>query len=146
MEMIPGLYQDTPLVFPTDGYDFYGNTGIAVGDYIFPACQNAQSYLNGIMFQYALLCPDQATASQGLDALGAFCYPSANAQFPVTMGVQVEKYLQTENNEVYSASVNPQNGYNTAYSALSTKTAPPNIFIPQNIAFYPIESYNFGTA
>ena len=144
---------DTPLVFGTDGYDFYGNTGVVPGDFIFPASINAQNYLNNVMLQYALLGPGQVTSSQGLLILGAARYPSANAQFANVMGVQVERALVTNNNEVYAASVNSQGytgnapnltgAYNTAYTVPSIN-APPNIYIPRNIGFYTQELYNFG--
>ncbi len=134
---------DTPLVFGVDGYDFYGNTEVAVGDFIFPASVNGQSYLNGMMQQYALLGPGQVTASQGLIVLGASRYPSPNAQFPNVIGVQAERYLVSNNQEVYSASVNPQSAYNTAYNP-PTVNAPVNIWIPRNLGFYPTEIYNFG--
>jgi Baseplate J-like protein len=137
------LSLDTPLVFPTDGYDFYGNTSAVVGDYISPASINGQNYLTTMMEQYALLGPGQATASQGLIILGASRYPSSNAQFPTTMGVQVERALVTNNQEVYAASVNPQTAFNQAYNPPDVN-APPNIYIPRNIAFYPTEWYNFG--
>ena len=134
---------DTPLVFPPDGYDFYNNTGVAVGDFIFPASVNAQSYLNNVMQQFALLGPGQATASQGLLVLGASRYPSANAQFPSTIGVQLERALVSSNNEVYAASTNPASSYNTAFSPPAVN-APPNIYVPRNLAFYPVEFFNFG--
>jgi Baseplate J-like protein len=139
------LVLDTPLTFGTDGYDFYGNTQVAVGDYIFPASTNAQNYLSGIMFQYSLLGPGQATASQGLLTLGAARYPAANAQFPTIMGVQVEKYLETTFNEVYNAVVSPSTGqaWNTAFTPPAVN-APPNIFVPENIGFFPSEFWGFG--
>lgn len=139
------LVLDTPLVFGTDGYDFYNNTEVAVGDYIFPASLNAQNYLNAVMLQYSLLGPGQATASSGLLSLGASRYPASNTQFPAIMGSQVEKYLETTFQEVYTASVNPLNGtaVNTAY-ALPAVNAPPNCYVPHQIAFYPIEIWGYG--
>lgn len=154
---------DTPLVFGTGGTDFYGSqaiwtdgyehAGVAVGDFIFPASVNAQNYLNTLMQQYALLGPGQVTSSQGLLTLGASRYPSANAQFPNVMGVQVERALVSNNNEVYAASVNSSgftgnapnlaSAYNTAYTQPAVN-APPNIFVPRNLGFYPQELYNFG--
>lgn len=155
---------DTPLVFGPGGTDFYGSqavwtdgyehAGVAVGDFIFPASVNAQNYLNTLMQQYALLGPGQVTSSQGLLVLGASRYPSANAQFPNVVGVQAERALVSQNNEVYAASVNSSSfvagaqpnlgaAYNTAYSPPSVN-APPNIFVPRNIGFYPQETYGFG--
>ncbi len=139
------LSLNTPLVFGTNGHDFYGNTQVAVGDFIFPASTNAQNYLNGMMLQYALLGPGQATSNQGLITLGASRYPSSNAQFPNTMGVQVEKYLVNNNNEVYAATINPSSNssFNSAFN-YPPINAPPNIYIPANIGFYVNELYNFG--
>ena len=139
------LVLDTPLTFGTDGYDFYGNTGVAVGDYIFPASTNAQSYLSALMFQYSLLGPGQATASQGLLTLGAARYPSSNAQFSTVMGVQVEKYLETTFNEVFNAVVSPNNGgaVNTAFTPPAIN-APSNIYVPRELGFYPEEFWSFG--
>lgn len=145
---------DIPLVFGPDGYDFYGNTQVAVGDFIFPASVNAQNYLNTMMQQYALLGPGQVTSNQGLLVLGASRYPSANAQFPNVLGVQAERALVTNNNEVYAASINSSafvagaqpnlaSAYNTAYIAPAVN-APPNIYIPRNIGFYTQEIYGFG--
>lgn len=155
---------DTPLTFGPGGTDFYGSqavwtdgyehAGVAIGDFIFPASVNAQNYLDTLLQQYALLGPGQVTSSQGLITLGASRYPSANAQFANVIGVQAERALVTNNNEVYSASVNsssfvpgaqPQLGsaYNTAYTSPTTN-APPNIFVPRNIGFYTQELYGFG--
>lgn len=158
------LALDTPLVFGPNATDFYGShavwtdgyqhAGVAIGDFIFPASVNAQNYLDNIMQQYALLGPGQVTSSQGLLVLGASRYPSANAQFANVMGVQVERALVTNNNEVYSASVNSSGftggtpnlaeAYNTAFTAPSVN-APPNIYVPRNIGFYTAELYNFGS-
>ena len=148
------LVLDTPLTFATGAVDFYGNTGVAVGDFIFPACANAQSYLNTIMTNYALLGPGQVTSGQGLLALGASRYPSSNAQFPTVMGVQVERGLVSSYQEVYTASVNSAayvpnstvnyaSAFNTVYTAPATNS-PPNIYVPRNIALYPAEFYNYG--
>ncbi len=159
------LVLDIPLVFGDGGTDFYGSqatwsdgyshAGVAVGDFIFPASVNAQNYLNTLMQQFALLGPGQVTSNQGLLVLGASRYPSANAQFPNVLGVQAERGLVSQNNEVYAASVNSSSfvlgaqrnlasAYNTAYSPPAVN-APPNIFIPRNIGFYTQEIYGFGT-
>lgn len=154
---------DTPLVFATGTIDFYGNelissggVGGLLGDFIFPACQNAQNYLNQCMGTYSLLGPGEVTSNLGLQALGASRFPSNNNSFPSTVGVQLEKILETNNNEVYQATTNPGLGiavpggigtfyqcYNSAFTA-PANGAPPNIYIPHNIAFYPSETYQFG--
>lgn len=131
---------DTPLTFATDGCDFYGNRGVAIGDFIFPAVTNAQSYLDDIMLNYALLGPGQVTASQGLLTLGASRYPSSSAQFPTIMGAQVEQFLVNNNQEVYAANMTT---YNTALNS-PTINCPPNIYVPRQIAFFPQENFAFG--
>jgi hypothetical protein len=165
---------DTPLVYPPNTVDFYNVAGVDTGQFIFPACINAQNYVNNIMQQYALLGPGQCTSSQGLLVLGASRYPSSNAQFPNTIGVQLERALVSNNNEVYAASVNSAAWYvnegtatnpnwqqaNTGYygngnaniaGAVNTAfyapypSAPPFIYCPRNIAFYCVESYGFCT-
>jgi hypothetical protein len=145
---------DTPLVFTNGVYDFYGNSGVAVGDIIFPAATNTQAYLDNVMQQFALLGPAQCTNILGFISLGAQRYPSSNTQFAVTLGVQLEKSLVANNQEVYQANVtqqtipaaspNDNTAYNTGYVS-PPQTAPPNILIPQNIGFYPTEFYNFIT-
>lgn len=145
---------DTPLVFATGSSDFYGNTSVAVGDFIFPASNNGQTYLNNLLTSYSLIGPGEVTSDQGLLALGAARFPGPNTTFSNILGSSAEKLLEI-NNEVFSATVDPGNGstipgagvvfncYNTAASAPSNN-CPPNIFIPRNIATYPKESYNFG--
>jgi hypothetical protein len=137
------LILDTPLVFPTGELDFYGNETVAVGDYIFPASQNASNYLSIIMSQFAILGPGEVTLAQGLQTLGAARYPSESAQFPNVIGSQLEQALVQNNSEVYAATVRPPTAYNTAFSPPSAN-CPPNIYIPRNIGIYPIEKYNFG--
>jgi glutamine synthetase type III len=95
------------------------------------------------MAQYAILGPGQVTSSQGLILLGAARYPSQNAQFPNVIGAQFESTLVKSYNEVLACSVSPSSAYNTAFNAPAVN-APPSIWIPQNIAFYPYEIYNFG--
>lgn len=137
------LSLDTPLTFASGSVDFYGNTGVAVGDFIYPASTNGQTYLNNMMTNYALLSPGEVTSSQGLLTLGASRYPSSNAQFPNTLGSQVERYLEVNNNEVYNCTIDPRSAYNTAFNAPATN-APPNIFVPNQIGFYTEEIYGFG--
>lgn len=150
------LTLDTPLVFATGTQDFYGNTGVEVGDFIFPACQNAQTYVNNMLASYSLMGPGEVISNQGLLALGAARYPSNNTTFPNVLGPLAEKLLEI-NNEVFQAQIEPgvglpvvgaigpvYNAWNTA-NAAPPLNSPPNIWIPRNMAFYPAELYNqFG--
>lgn len=146
------LTLDTPLVFAPGSTDFWGNTGIAFDDYIFPASLNAQTYVNNIMTGYALLGPGQCTSANGLIALGALRYPNVNTVYPTFVGESVEKIL-VSNTEVIGAQLNPGNAngdlcYNNTYPIGSVNTpinaCPPNIFVSRQLGFYPIETYNFA--
>jgi len=145
---------DTPLVYAPGAEDFYGNTtGVVVGDLISPAAANTQTYVNNILSSYALLGPGEVTSNQGLLAVGAARYPSSNTVWNESIGAPAEKVLEL-NNEVFNAELNPGNGvivngitfyncYNSANAAPSNN-APPNIWVPRYLAFYPSEYYNFG--
>ena len=144
-----------PFAFAPGTSDFYGNTGLAIGDFISPAATNGQTYLNNILAGYAVLGPGEVTSNQGLIALGAARYPSGNTSFSETLGAPVEKILEV-NNEVFSAELSPGPGsnvvgagivyncYNTAYVS-PTNNAPPSIWVPWQIGWEPNESWNFGT-
>ena len=138
------LVLDIPLTFATSTVDFYNNTQAAPRDHIFPASTNIQNYVYQILTQFGLLGPGEVTTDQGLIALGALRYPSQTiaSTFPSVMGDQVEKYLVSQNQEVSAATLPLVSG-NTATIAPSPN-APPNILIPRNISFYPVELYNFN--
>lgn len=134
---------DSPFAFPAGETDFYGNNGLMIGDLIFPASVNATAYLTNVLQQFAQLGPGEVTSSTGLLALGAARFPYPGAQFPQTVGVQLERALVVNNGEVISASCSTHDTYNTAYVAPPTNS-PPNIWVPRNIGFYDKNSYNFG--
>jgi hypothetical protein len=122
---------DTPLT--TGGVaDYYGNLQVAIGDYIFPASVNAQNYLDTVMLSFANLGPGQVTSLIGLQAIGANRQPSASAGFSYYVDGQFTQALSANNPEIYSA----QYLYNSTGANAPTPTTPPQIYIPQNIAFY----------
>lgn len=147
------LTLDTPLTFAPNTKDFYGNTGVAIGDFIMPAAQNTQTYVNNNLASYSLLGPGEVVNNQGLLALGAARYPSTATTFSNVLGPLAEKLLES-NTEVFNAQVEPGTGitvigapgpiyqaWNTA-SVIPALNAPPNIWVPRNMAFYPSELYN----
>jgi hypothetical protein len=136
---------NTPLVcgiVTTGQTDFYGNTGVALGDYIFPASFNAQNYLNTIMNSYAQLGPGQVTASLNLIALGASRTPSTQSIYSPILGTQFLQALSQNNPEIYSVQQNMISSSVATIPAISIFnnippiTQPATIFIPQNIAWY----------
>ena len=121
---------DTPL--SCGGGDFYGNTKVAVGDYIFPASNNAQNYLDTIMGTFASLGPGQVTAASGLLLIGANRQPAAGANYSPYVGTQFLQNLTSNNSEIFSAAYL----YNSTGGNGPTVGAPPSIWIPKNIGFY----------
>jgi hypothetical protein len=118
--------------------DFYGNNAVATGNYIFPASINIQNYINTVMNSYASLGPGQVTSNTTLLQLGASRQPSIATIYSSILGTQFLQALTTNNGEIYSSSklYNSTDGISNI-PAIPTVTPPiPNIFIPQNIAFY----------
>jgi len=122
--------------------DFYSNIGCSVGDFIFPASINAQTYLNNVLQSYSLLGPGEVTSNAGIQALGAARTPSQGSAYNANIGGQFTRNLEN-NNEVYSATVfyneisDPSSSsYNSLNPGFPIPSAPPSILIPKNIAFY----------
>lgn len=136
------LVLDTPLVFAPGSSDFYGNTtGVVAGDYIFPVCANAQTYLDNILFAYGSLGPGEITTATGYQLLKQSRFPGIDSVAASALGSATEKLLETDNAEVFQASL-PANAANTCL-VVPAQNAPPNILVPKNIAFYPSETYLF---
>jgi len=121
---------DTP--FTEGGLDYYGNTQVAVGDYIFPASVNAQNYLDTVMGSFSALGPGQVTDVLGLLQIGANRQPSASSNYSPYVGSQFLQNLTAINAEIFSA----QFLYNSTGQATPPTAAPPKIWIPRNLAFY----------
>lgn len=121
---------DTPLT--CGGVDYYGNTQVAVGDYIFPASVNAQNYIDTIMGNFSALGPGQVTSSLGLLAIGANRQPSVNSSYSPYVAAQFLQSLTALNSEIYNVSYL----YNSTNSLAAPVNQPPNIWIPKNLALY----------
>jgi hypothetical protein len=154
---------DQPFTFPSGYTDFYGNTGLTIGDMIFPACANAQTYLTQIMTNFSQLGPGEVTTSTGLQLLGAARFPSSVAQFTDVIDDRFLTSLEVNNNEIIAASfvVNPSTNKKSVFSPINPTTggygamydnnvyatepfpsAPPGIYIPYNIGFYDTNQTN----
>jgi hypothetical protein len=121
---------DTPLTCGSS--DYYGNTQVAVGDYIFPASINAQNYLDTVMGSFAALGPGQVTSVLGLLQIGANRQPAASSNYPPYVSSQFLQNLTAINSEVFSA----QFLYNSTGQSAPPVAAPPQIWIPRHLAFY----------
>jgi hypothetical protein len=150
---------DTPLVFPTGYTDFYGiSSGVVVGDCIMPASINVQSYLNSIMTSYGLLGPGEMTTATGLLNIGAQRSPSSAQVWTNVIDTRFIRNLINNNQEIIDAEfVNNNAAYlcdvsgsvfttHTGTSIISTPpvtSAPTNIYVPGQIAFYDLTQINY---
>jgi hypothetical protein len=139
---------DNPFVFPTGFTDFYGNTGIVAGDYIFPASTNAQTYLTQIMQQFSLLGPGEMTTSTGLLDIGAARFPSSAGSFPIVIDTRFVSPIIKQNVEVQDANFVNDNAVflsdlSNTFNTPPLANAPPNIFVPLNIGFYDASYVNY---
>jgi hypothetical protein len=153
------LTLDTPLVFPTGYTDFYGvSFGVTVGDCIMPASTNVQNYLNGIQTSYSLLGPGEMTTSTGLLSIGAQRSPGGSQVWTEIIDPRFLKNLINSNQEVSDAEIVNNNAVflcTVAGTTFTTHTgtsivgvapqasAPPNIYVPAQIAFYDLNQINY---
>lgn len=119
--------------------------GIAVGNYIWPECENAQAYVNTVLDAFALMGPGEKTDNSSALIRG-FRHPSPASAWPYTLGPHLLRpvtaieevaaaqfFHRTDGTTTLtgpSGSVSPQ--------APAASNDPPNIFTPENIAFYRI--------
>jgi uncharacterized phage protein gp47/JayE len=109
-------------------------TGIADGDYVFPASQNAQTYTNNVLASFANMGPGEKTNIATL-------LPRANREprpaqsWTNTVDAVMLRNLINSGNEVSTCDY----WYRTSTTAPAIPAnilSPPNIFIPNNIGFY----------
>lgn len=153
----------TPFSF-SSGVDFYGCSGLTIGDPIFPASVNAQNYLDNVMSSFSLLGPGNATISAGLVALGANRFPSSAAQYPAVIDDRFLQNITANNPEVEAAQFITSISGDMVFSAGVYQTdllyngsapywaigsslfaiappanSPPNVYIPAVIGFYDLD-------
>lgn len=113
----------------------YPFTGLAVGDYIFPALKNGQAYVDAVIKHFALMGPGEKTNVATI-LPRAYRKPRANNSYPNSMDGNLLKALFNSAAEIESCD----------YYYRSSTTAPslpayiyqaPLIYIPRNIGFYP---------
>lgn len=129
----------TPVSLPTPGvYEITIDTpfvGVATGDYISPGLVNAQTYLDAVLEQFALLGPGEKTAVAGL-LPRAYRRPRNFDSWPYTLGPQFLKALVDAGDEVLDSGWAYQNGGTITPALPTTITAAPKIFVPYRLGFY----------
>jgi uncharacterized phage protein gp47/JayE len=110
-------------------------TGVAVNDYVFPACKNAQVYLDAVLAQFAKLGPGQVT-DQASVLPKAYRRPLTSVAFPNKLDGSMQKAITDSSTEVQSTSY----FYRTSSSSPSlpaSVNSGPYIYVPGQISFYP---------
>lgn len=118
--------------------------GIDVGCYIWPDCQNAQTYIDAVLAAYALMGPGEKTSN--VSALTrAFRRPRTAAGWPMTLGGHLTKAITAAGDEVEAAQFFHRTDGTTTLTDTSgvvtpqvpgSVADPPKIFVPRHIAFY----------
>lgn len=117
--------------------------GVAEDDWIFPACEHAQDYLDAILVEFAQMGPGEKTNVVTLVSRAAR-EPKPTRTFPAVVDTSLLKALNASE-EVQTSSFYYRGTSTPAVQATSTKitppipsliTDPPKICIPRMIGFY----------
>jgi uncharacterized phage protein gp47/JayE len=121
-------------------------TGITVGCFIWPDCENAQAYVDAVLDQFAVMGPGEKTSNASL-LTRAFRRPRTAAGWPYTLGNHLCNAITAAEEEVDVAqfayrtdgttTVNGSAG-NVSPQIPAAITDPPKIFVPRHLAFYRI--------
>ena len=115
--------------------------GIAIGNFIFPTATNTASYVATLLAQFALMGPGEKSGAAAV-LTRSYRRPVPQFQYPYALaGVQL-KALTDSAPEVLSAQYlfigsGGIAGLNTP-NVPSDSTTGPFIFVPGNLAFYPL--------
>jgi uncharacterized phage protein gp47/JayE len=136
---------------PGAGYEITIDTAfpdIAVGCYVWPECQNAQTYIDELLAEFALMGPGEKTSNASALVRG-FRHPTTGGGWAYKLGPAMLRAVTNAGDEVLAAQfLYRTDGTTTALGSSGTLTPqvpgsvsnPPNIFTPRHIGFYRIET------
>lgn len=119
-------------------------TNIASGSYIWPNCQNAQTYVDAVLAAFALMGPGEKSSNPSALVRG-FRHPRSAAGWPMTLGGHLTRAITNTGPEVESAQfLHRTDGTSTVTGSAglvtpqvpAALTDPTNIFRPRHVAFY----------
>jgi hypothetical protein len=119
---------------------------VATGCYIWPNCQNAQTYADAVLAAFALMGPGEKTSNVSALIRG-FRHPRPAAAWPYTLGSHLPNALTKAQSEIGAAQFFHRTDGTTTLTGSSgvvtpqvpaSVTDPPKIFRPRHIAFYRI--------
>lgn len=119
-------------------------TDIAAGSYIWPACENAQVYVDALLAAYSLMGPGEMTGNASALVRG-FRHPTTANSWPSALGPHLARAVSNSGDEVEDVTFYYRtDGTTTLTTAGGTVKpqlppyyfSPPKIFIPRHIGFY----------
>lgn len=117
--------------------------GILTGNYIWPACQNAQAYVDAVLAAFALMGPGEKTSNASALVRG-YRRPRPAAGWPCTLGGHLTRAITTAQTEVQSAQFFHRTDGTTTLTDSSGVVTPqipasfgtPNCYRPRFLSFY----------
>jgi uncharacterized phage protein gp47/JayE len=121
-------------------------TGIAVGCFIWPECQNAETYVDALLAQFALMGPGEKSSNASALARG-FRHPAPSNSWPYQLGPALLRSVADAGDEVLSTQfLYRTDGTTTISGSAGSLTpqvpgavsSPPNQYVPRHIGLYRI--------
>jgi uncharacterized phage protein gp47/JayE len=121
-------------------------TGIAVGDFLWPACQNAQTYADAVLDAFALMGPGEKTDNASVLIRG-FRHPRPRTAWQSSLSPQMLRDVTDAGDEVDTALYlwrsDGTNELSVTTGSLTPEAPaslsdPPNQFTPNRLGFYPL--------
>lgn len=109
--------------------------GVAVGDYIWPKCTNQDVYVAALLKAFAGMGPGEKTANTTILERG-YRHPIPSLSWPSSLNTSILKKIEDTGDEVEDTMYLYRSTTTPALPA--TVNDPPNILVPRNLAFYPI--------
>lgn len=122
--------------------------GITTDCFIMPECENAQTYVDALLAQFALMGPGEKTDNVSALIRG-FRHPPPSTSWPYSLGPHLLQAVSNSSDDVAAAQFfyRSDGGYGLTGSAGTVVPEmpaltehPPLIFVPRHIAFYRIPS------
>lgn len=119
-------------------------TGIGVGAFIWPECQNAETYAQAVLDAFALMGPGEKTSNASALTRG-FRHPIPLNSWPYSIGPAMERAVTDSGDEVLSTAFLYRSDGTVTLNGSGSSLTPqvpaaltdaPNIYIPRHIAFY----------
>jgi hypothetical protein len=121
-------------------------TGIAAGAYIWPECQNAQTYVDAVLEAFALMGPGEKSTNASALVRG-FRHPPPSNGWPYAIGPAMLRAISDAGDEVLDTTFLHRTDGTTTKTGSGgvltpqvplTITNPPNILVPRNVGFWRI--------